>query len=158
VPLESTFEDSNHEKRLYLLLVAETSDGHLLGRDLLYERKITSPLKAVSDIVTRVSDEILEEISNGGCVDEYMQDQLVIFQALAKGESVVHAGTDREPSLHTRTARWIVESLLGISFSDEGSCEGVAFVVGRNVESQEGKDDSNASTDGIVESVQKLGL
>jgi hypothetical protein len=35
-----TFEDSRHDKRYYLLLVATTSTGMKLGRDWLYDRGV----------------------------------------------------------------------------------------------------------------------
>jgi RNA 3'-terminal phosphate cyclase (ATP) len=35
-----TFEDSRHDKRYYLLLVATTSTGIKLGRDWLYDRGV----------------------------------------------------------------------------------------------------------------------
>ena len=65
-------------------------------------------------------------------MDEHMRDQLVIFQALAKGRSEVFPGADgdgeeREPSLHARTAEWVSKQILGVKFDSEGSCEGVAY-------------------------------
>ena len=38
--VEVTFEDSRHDKRYYLLLVATTSTGLKLGRDWLYDRAV----------------------------------------------------------------------------------------------------------------------
>ena len=38
--IEVTFEDSRHDKRYYLLLVATTSTGIKLGRDWLYDRAV----------------------------------------------------------------------------------------------------------------------
>jgi RNA 3'-terminal phosphate cyclase (ATP) len=35
-----TFEDSRHDKRYYLMLVATTSTGTKLGRDWLYDRAV----------------------------------------------------------------------------------------------------------------------
>lgn len=125
-------EDSRHPKRIYLLLVARSTDGYLLGRDMLYQRRIKSLEAAVEDIVSDVTEDLMTEISHGGCVDEFMQDQLVIFQALAKGRSEINAGTNREASLHTKTAWWIVKELLGVEFQDNGSCEGVGFLCGND--------------------------
>ena len=48
----------------------------------------------------------------------------VVFQALAHGKSTIDA---REPSLHTQTARWVVEQLLGIRFDESGHCEGIGL-------------------------------
>ncbi|KAL8728388.1 MAG: hypothetical protein Q9166_005432 [cf. Caloplaca sp. 2 TL-2023] len=123
-------EDTKNGARLYLLIVAETSNGYRLGRDCLWERKSNSSmLETVANVVTR---EIEEELQRGGCVDEYMQDQLVVFQALAEDRSVVDSGKDMHATLHTKTARWVAEQLLGLKFDEKGSCEGCGFEVGED--------------------------
>ncbi|KAI4157663.1 MAG: hypothetical protein L6R39_000613, partial [Caloplaca ligustica] len=97
-------EDTGNGARLYLLIVAETSNGYRLGRDCLWAGKIKS---STPDAITNtVIKELDEEVERGGCVDEYMQDQLVVFQALAEGRCVVDRGSkeDAHASLHTRTA------------------------------------------------------
>lgn len=42
---------------------------------------------ASEGIARKVSKELYAEVSSGGVVDEFLQDQLVIFQALAEGRS-----------------------------------------------------------------------
>ena len=120
-------EFSGHGKRVYLLIVAESVDGYRLGRDWLYDEKIDEqkPTKTMEKIVSKVVRDIEDEIDHGGCVDEWLQDQLVVFQTLAAGRSVIDA---RPPSLHTKTARWVAEQLLGVEFDESGNCEGVGFV------------------------------
>lgn len=120
-------EDSQHSMRLYLLLVAETSSGFRLGRDWLFDRKTGSP-HAANQLVQQVVDDLEQELEHGGCVDEYLQDQLVIFQALAKGKALIDSGKRTEASLHTRTVRWVAEKMLGMVF-DEGACEGTSYRV-----------------------------
>ncbi|KAF3010880.1 hypothetical protein E8E13_009584 [Curvularia kusanoi] len=128
-----TFEPSHHEKRYYLLLVATASTGMKFGRDWLYDggARAGKTNKIVPDIVRKVSDDLIAEIQHGGCVDEWMRDQLVVFQALAKGSSYVDGGRKDEgalePSLHTKTAMWVAEKILGVDFGDEGRCEGIGF-------------------------------
>lgn len=117
-------EDSKHPKRLYLLLVAHTSNGYRLGRDILYNpyaHKKTAPkLEIVSYMVKSCISALKKEIEHGGCVDEFMQDELVVFQALASGRSFVYAGEGvGEGSLHTKTARWVAETLTGTVFDGE---------------------------------------
>ncbi len=133
--LEVHVEDSRHARRLYLLLVATTANGHKLGRDWLFDKKITDVSQAVEKLVKRVVAELAMEIAHGGCVDEYMRDQLVVFQALAKGVSRVDVGFNvdggaMEASLHTVTAEWVVRELLGVEVAGGGECEGVGFVAG----------------------------
>lgn len=101
----------------------------------------------------RVTADLAAEWRSGGYVDEHMRDQLVIFQALAKGRSEVFPGRDmgdtgdaglREPSLHARTAEWVAKEVLGVNFDFEGSCEGIGF----------GEDDQDLA--GLREGVGKL--
>lgn len=81
-------EDSGHDSRLYVLLVAK-SEKLQWGRDVLYRQKrkgktICSIAKEVSKSVTRA---LREETRQVGTVDKFLQDQLVIFQALAEGQT-----------------------------------------------------------------------
>lgn len=132
-------EDSGDPKRLYILLVAHTSNGYRLGRDWLYDEKIKGSLKAshtepmAKKMVQKVVDDLAVEIAQGGCVDEYLRDQLVVFETLADGRSHVNGGGDtREVSLHTRTCRWVAEQILAeqARFDAAGACTGVGFSAG----------------------------
>ncbi|KAI9733539.1 MAG: hypothetical protein M1834_003140 [Cirrosporium novae-zelandiae] len=132
-------EDSGDPKRLYLLLVAHTEHGYRLGRDWLYDKKITNVDDAIPVLVKQVVSDLTLEIRSLGCVDEYMEDQVVVFQALARGMSTVDLGRKfvdagvvdehgremeemdldwepRLPSLHTRTAMWVAERICGATF------------------------------------------
>ena len=104
-------EKSGSEKRLYLLLVAETSNGYRLGRDWLFDDKARglSTDQLCERLVSKVMKDLKKEMKHGGCVDEYMQDQIVVFQVLAAGKAEVDGGVDREATLHTKTARWVAE-------------------------------------------------
>ena len=53
-----------------------------------------------TSVGTDAADEVIKMIKGGGCVDEYLQDQIVIFLALAKGRSVVKTGLPL--TLHTQ--------------------------------------------------------
>jgi RNA 3'-terminal phosphate cyclase (ATP) len=44
--------------------------------------------------------ELINDLDSECCVDQYMQDQLIIFMALAKGKSRIKSG---ELTLHTKT-------------------------------------------------------
>ncbi|KAG9073009.1 hypothetical protein KI688_000790 [Linnemannia hyalina] len=133
-----TFEDSGHHSRLYLLLVAKSENGHLLGRDWLYDRKtrggeLNGP---VEQLVKEVVQQLQMELKHGGCVDEYLRDQLVIFSALARGKCHIDAGRNEEGqlvegSLHTKTAQWVVSQMLPVALGEDGSIvEGIALEVG----------------------------
>ncbi|ETN46512.1 RNA 3'-phosphate cyclase [Cyphellophora europaea CBS 101466] len=126
-------EESGSDSRLYLLLVAHTANGWVLGRDCLYNRRIRTDREArvmAEKASENVVGQLTMELSKGGCVDEYLQDQLVIWQALASGASRVDAGRHGadhdEGSLHTKTVRWVCEQMMGNHnlFQADGRCVG----------------------------------
>ncbi|KAK0105283.1 hypothetical protein ONS95_004332 [Cadophora gregata] len=139
--------DSRHKARIYTLLVAHTSTGLRFGRDWLYSGSTKNPdyEKITTEISQRVVDELDAELRKGGVVDEYLQDQLIVFQALAGGRSSIPhtskslssdgTGVDRtdepfgEGSLHTTTARWVASQLLPqVRWIDGGRiCEGAGW-------------------------------
>jgi RNA 3'-terminal phosphate cyclase (ATP) len=120
-----TCEDSEHDKRYYLLVVATiltspitpTSPAtYKLGRDWLYDRKIRSPEPAVTELTDVVLRDLHAEWCSGAHVDEHMRDQLVVFKGLAESGSRVFGGNiedgrAREASLHARTAEWVMEQM-----------------------------------------------
>ena len=120
-----TCEDSKHDKRYYLIIVATVPSSstetaacktYKLGRDWLYDHKVRSPEQTATELVQRVSQDLYAEWSSGAFVDEHMRDQLVVFQALAEGESSTFGGSKasgelREASLHARTAVWVFERM-----------------------------------------------
>ncbi|KAI1844615.1 hypothetical protein JX266_009288 [Neoarthrinium moseri] len=82
-------EDSGHDARVYVLLVAHSKTGLRWGRDWLYDRnrKKKTPEMVSREMSRKVGKELYEEVSLRGVVDEYLQDQLVVFQALAEGRT-----------------------------------------------------------------------
>lgn len=81
-------EESRHEARIYVLLVARATTLRW-GRDVLYsgKRKGKTSAQLSEEVVRTVVKSLAEEIGAGGAVDEFLQDQLVIFQALAQGRT-----------------------------------------------------------------------
>lgn len=141
----SSTPSSGDERRLFVLLVAHTSNGYRLGRDCLGTgRKITNESERrqiVAQVVGTVARELIAECQKGGCFDEYAEDQIVVFQALAEGRSIIDIGRRPETrkrkmagvdgggkgSLHTQTVRWVCEEMLGTVFDNEGGCLGKAL-------------------------------
>ena len=84
-------EDSKHGARIYTLLVAHTTAGLRLGHDWLYDKKTKTKdnNEIGAEIAQKVVDGLDAEIRKGGVVDEYLQDQLIVFQALAEGNSSI---------------------------------------------------------------------
>jgi RNA 3'-terminal phosphate cyclase (ATP) len=89
-----------------LLLFADFAAGPRLGASGLGARGVTA--EKVGEDAARV---LAQDILSGACVDEYLQDQLVIFASLARGTSRIRAGP--EVSMHTKTALHFVELLTG---------------------------------------------
>lgn len=141
---------SGDERRLYVLLVAETSSGFRVGRDCLGSgRQMASEAdrrNIVTGVVGTVTRDFMAECLHGGCLDEFAQDQMVIFQALADGQSSIEVGhgnrkrrrdaiatrrsvqgemTGQDESLHTRTVKWVCQEMLGRVFEED--CEGQAL-------------------------------
>jgi len=87
------YEESGHDARLYVLAVAHSESGLRWGRDYLYDRsakkkKPETLAREMAKMVTkRLSQEVLASSASAAAVDEYLQDQLVVFQALTKGRS-----------------------------------------------------------------------
>jgi RNA 3'-terminal phosphate cyclase (ATP) len=135
-------EDTALDSKVYLLCVAKS---HTLrwGRDCLTTvGKRGKKADVVRKVSRQVCRELSEEVESRATVDEYLQDQLVVFQALAEGTSSFPrsgmrpesedglrevmaeldigermrrdktAGPFGEGSTHTTTARWVTAELL----------------------------------------------
>lgn len=159
--LNVTVESSDHDKRLSLTVVATMSEGsstsgdvaevqqadqvYPLAEDWLYDEKIRSQDAAVTAIVERVLFALATEVHNHAFVDRHMRDQLVIYQALADGRSSISIGSENDattqPSLHARTAEWVANRMLGVTFDVPGECIGVGY----------GVDGSHGSSENAIE-------
>lgn len=102
-----------------VLLIAHTSQGYRLSASSQLDRK-----RGPEEVGALAAQALLKELGHGGCVDEYVQDQLIIFMALAAGVSVVQCGPI---SLHTKTAMWVASEILGVDFSIAEGDENVPF-------------------------------
>ncbi|KAH8907990.1 RNA-3'-phosphate cyclase 1 [Coniochaeta sp. PMI_546] len=149
-------EDTVKESRVYVLLVAR-SETLRWGRDVLTSlpKKRKKGQGDFEEYVARkVCMELYEELEGRGTVDEFLQDQLVVFQALADGRTSFPRSGDRgleeeladlttedrmrreraqgpfgEGSTHTTTARWVTAQLLGsVEWYNKGRvCQGVSM-------------------------------
>lgn len=102
-----------------IVIMAETSTGCLLGGSALGRKGERA--EKVGEVAAK---ELLDDITSGGCVDHHLQDQLIIFMALAKGKSRIKTGP---VTLHTETAIHVVQLLTEAKFNivkdeDHKSC------------------------------------
>ncbi|CAD7703649.1 unnamed protein product, partial [Ostreobium quekettii] len=91
------------------LVIAETDTGCILGGTAGVEKH--QPAAAAGSQAAR---EVIDAIQSGCCVDTWMQDQMIIFMALAKGKSRMRC---TEPTLHSRTAMVLAEMMIGCKFT-----------------------------------------
>lgn len=78
-----------------ILLWAETDTGCVLGGSGLGSKGTDA-----AAVGRDAAEELIKAIKGGGCVDEHLQDQIIIFLALAKGRSTVKTGLPL--TLHTQ--------------------------------------------------------
>lgn len=90
-------------------------ENTILGSDGLGERG-----KRAEDVGKEAAEKLVQQLRSNVAVDEYAEDQLVPYMALAaeKGESAI-----RVPKLtqHTQTNIWVVKQFLPVKFEMEGS-------------------------------------
>ncbi len=94
-----------------LLLVAETDTGCLFGGSAVESGacgKKRGGCLSPEVVAQSAADMLLGDLLAGGCVDQHLQDQLIIFMALARGRSRVRLGS---MELHTRTAMHFAQEL-----------------------------------------------
>jgi RNA 3'-terminal phosphate cyclase (ATP) len=94
-----------------ILLVATTSTGCVLGGSALGH-----PKQSAQETGHLAARELCSALDDGGCVDDWLQDQLILYMALADGASTLLTGS---LTLHTRTAIWVAEELTGATFEVE---------------------------------------
>jgi len=113
-----------------IVLLAKTSTGCILGGSAL-----GAPRVSPEDTGAKAAEDLLEAVESGGCVDKYIQDQMIIFMALAAGSSTLVTGPI---TLHTETAIHIAEKLTKARFKISAcpennrawviTCEGIGLV------------------------------
>ena len=91
-----------------ILIVAKTSTGCILGGSALGSRK-----ERPKNTGKNAAKEIISALEAGGCVDGWLQDQLIFYMALADGVSEMLSGC---LTLHTQTAIDIAEQMTNAKF------------------------------------------
>jgi RNA 3'-terminal phosphate cyclase (ATP) len=105
-PYIDIIEDASAAQRgATLLLWAESTDGCLLGFDGAGKRGRSS-----ESIAQCAVEGLLTDVSTGAAVDRFVADQLILFAALARGQSryMIPCLTD-----HIESNLWLIEKILG---------------------------------------------
>ena len=79
-----------------IIVIAETSTGCILAGSALGKKGVTAEAVGLE-----AAQQLIEELRFEACVDQFMQDQLIIFMSLANGLSRIKTGP---LTLHTETA------------------------------------------------------
>jgi RNA 3'-terminal phosphate cyclase (ATP) len=90
-------------------ITATTSTGCILAGSALGAKG-----KHASQVGEEAGTHFADNWNLGGCVDEYLQDQLIIFMALAHGVSRIRSGP---LTLHTETGIHFSSLLTGAKFT-----------------------------------------
>jgi RNA 3'-terminal phosphate cyclase (ATP) len=99
-------EDSTAVQRGAALAVWAKSEANcILGADQAGKPGRRS--EAIADFVTR---SLVEDLDSGACTDRHAADQLILFAALAEGQTEYTIPMVTE---HVRTNLWLVEKILG---------------------------------------------
>lgn len=111
-----------------IILVAETEFGGQLGCTCIGARGMDPDV-----VATKVCEQMVKLFDSKACVDDHMQDQLIIFMALASGMSQIRTSA---VTTHTKTAIHVVELMTQAKFEltecDDGTtiitCQGCNYV------------------------------
>ncbi|XP_067641680.1 RNA 3'-terminal phosphate cyclase [Eurosta solidaginis] len=112
-----------------VILKASTTTGCILGSSALGDRQV-----AGFALGRTAGKELMSYLTEGICVDSHVQDQLIIFMALANGTSRI---LTTNLTQHTRTAIHVAELMTGVKFQIDQettgsgqlilSCDGIGF-------------------------------
>lgn len=94
------------QKGAALFAYAITDKGCIIGADMAGRIGRTS-----EEIGRHVAEQLLDDLKSGATVDRYTADQLIIYAALAKGESEFIIPRITE---HVDSNVWLVEKILGL--------------------------------------------
>jgi len=103
----TTIDDTTANQRgAALFIYAITDKGCLLGSDMAGK-----PGRTSEEIGRHVAQQLLDDIRTGATVDRFTADQLIIYAALACGESEFIIPRITE---HVDSNLWLAEKILGI--------------------------------------------
>ncbi len=113
VEIDVLQDSSALQRGAALFLKADTTTGCILGAD-----RAGKPGRRSEAIAAFVVSTLREDLASGATVDRHLADQLILFAALADGQTRY-----RIPMMtdHVESNLWIVETMLGARTARDGS-------------------------------------
>uniref|UniRef100_A0A1I8NP06 RNA 3'-terminal phosphate cyclase n=1 Tax=Stomoxys calcitrans TaxID=35570 RepID=A0A1I8NP06_STOCA len=111
-----------------VVLKATTNTNCTIGSSSLGEKKVDA-----QELGAKAGRDLAQLLSHQICVDSYVQDQLILYMALAKGQSKI---LTTPLTNHTRTAIYVAEKMCGARFTEQKlnenqvllTCIGIGYV------------------------------
>mmetsp|Transcript_25682 Transcript_25682/g.31637 ORF Transcript_25682/g.31637 Transcript_25682/m.31637 type:complete len:411 (+) Transcript_25682:65-1297(+) len=91
-----------------IIIVAKTSTNCIFGGSALGNKRTNPGITGKN-----AAQELINALISGGCVDDWLQDQLILFMCLAQGESKILTGS---LTLHTRSAIEVASMMTNAKF------------------------------------------
>lgn len=120
--IDCIYDTTSPQRGASLTIYAHTNRGCILGSDLAGKLGRTS-----EEIGERVAKMLLKDLHLKATVDRHTADQLILYAALAHGETEYLVPKISE---HVETNLWIIEKILGAKSRVENqkiSISGIAF-------------------------------
>lgn len=122
---EVRYDETAPQPGAALALFAAGEQGERLGAD-----RAGAPGRRAEDIGREVAQMLISDLASGASVDRFLADQVILYAALARGESrfLIPSLTD-----HVQTNLWLVEEILGAKWKLTGNLlvvQGVGYRTG----------------------------
>jgi len=104
-----------------IVLIAESSNGCRVCGSALGKQSVST-----ESVGESAAKDLIEDMSCGAVVDRYLQDQLIIFMALANGKSSLVTGPLTQ---HTQTAIHFAQFISGAKFEVKTIVENQRFAI-----------------------------
>ncbi|KAF9459338.1 RTC domain-containing 1 [Collybia nuda] len=105
-----------------IVLWAELEGGGMIGGSAVGRKGLDPAV-----VGTQAAEELIKGLQAGGCVDEWLQDQIIIYMALAHGKSELRCGKGGL-TLHTQTAIWVTGQFTDAKFAIEEEPSGHTII------------------------------
>ncbi|KAL4235925.1 hypothetical protein ACF0H5_004315 [Mactra antiquata] len=92
-----------------IIVCADTDTGCTFGASGLGKKGVPAHV-----VGKETGESLLNQLCHGGCVDDFLQDQLIILMALANGKSKIRCGP---VTLHSETAIHVAKQLTDAKFT-----------------------------------------